>query len=271
MTTALIISVYKNTKDLEVVLRSIEQQSYSNFVTIISEDGNSEIMNDFVKNYSGSLNLKHFTQEDKGWQKNKALNNVIRNVDADYFIFIDGDCVLHPNFVENHIKYSEEKRILAGKRIKLGSEYSEKLRNTKTISEFSKVIIPEIRNIKKDGALFYEEGVFISPNSLFSFVPKLRKMSQLKGCNFSCYKSALKEINGFDENYILPAIGEDIDLTWRFEGLGYKLFSLRNLAVQYHLYHKENWTDQSVNQKIMNENKKNKRYIALNGLEKFES
>ena len=90
MKTALIISVYKNTADLAIVLKSVEQQSISDFITVISEDGNSTEMADFVKNYSGKLDLIHLTQEDLGWQKNKALNNTIRTIDADYFIFIDG-------------------------------------------------------------------------------------------------------------------------------------------------------------------------------------
>ena len=69
MKTALIISVYKNTADLAVVLKSVEQQSVSGFITVISEDGNSTEMADFVKNYSGKLDLIHLTQEDLGWQK----------------------------------------------------------------------------------------------------------------------------------------------------------------------------------------------------------
>ena len=36
MKTALIISVYKNTTDLAVVLKSVEQQSVSDFITVIS-------------------------------------------------------------------------------------------------------------------------------------------------------------------------------------------------------------------------------------------
>lgn len=270
MKVALIISVYKNIVDLDVVLKSVEEQSVSDFITVISEDGDSTIMADYVKHYSGKLAIKHLTQEDKGWQKNKALNNAIRKTDADYFIFIDGDCVLHPDFIKNHLNFAQEDRILAGKRIKLGAEYSQKLRDSKTVLDFSKTILPEIFSIKKDGAKFYEEGIYISPKSFFSFIANIRKMSQLKGCNFSCYKSALEKINGFNEDYVLPAIGEDIDLTWRFEGMGYHLFSLRNYAVQYHLHHKENWTDQSVNVAIMKENQKLKRYVTLNGIKKIE-
>lgn len=264
---ALIISVYKNTTDLETVLNSVKQQTASGFQVIVSEDGNSSEMRDFVQNYPG-MDLMHVTHEDRGWQKNKALNNAIKATAAEYLIFIDGDCVLHPNFIENHLKFAGGKRILAGKRIKLGPLYSQKLRESASVDAFSKIILPEIFKVKKDGAKFYEEGIYISPESSLQFLASLRKMSQLKGCNFSCYRSALEAINGFDEDYVLPAIGEDIDLTWRFEGLGYRLFSMRNFAVQYHLYHKENWNDQSENMRLMEGKKNAKLYFAKNGLVK---
>ncbi len=54
-------------------------------------------------------------------------------------------------------------------------------------------------------------------------------------------KADLIAINGFDEHYQLPATGEDYDIEWRMIANGCKMVSLRNLAVQYHLYHKENW------------------------------
>ena len=67
MKVALIISVYKNIIDLDVVLKSVEQQSVSDFITVISEDGDSTIMADYVNYYSGKLALTHLTQEEKGW------------------------------------------------------------------------------------------------------------------------------------------------------------------------------------------------------------
>ncbi|MCX6308468.1 MAG: hypothetical protein NTY32_06450 [Bacteroidia bacterium] len=82
-------------------------------------------------------------------------------------------------------------------------------------------------------------------------------------------RTAILSINGFDEDYVLPAIGEDIDLAWRFEKAGFFLFSLRNMAVQFHLHHKENWMDQSVNIKLMEDRKKSNQYFCLNGIKKI--
>ena len=45
-------------------------------------------------------------------------------------------------------------------------------------------------------------------------------------------------INGFDERYEAPSIGEDSDVQFRLELNGVKVKSLNFIAVQYHLNHK---------------------------------
>jgi cellulose synthase/poly-beta-1,6-N-acetylglucosamine synthase-like glycosyltransferase len=76
---------------------------------------------DFIHDY------QHLTQPDVGWRKNHALNKAIRAAKSDWLIFVDGDCVLHPRFVEFHVRLSGEKNIVAGKRVKLNDELSELL------------------------------------------------------------------------------------------------------------------------------------------------
>lgn len=265
---SLIISVYKNTTDLKVVLDGLNDQTEKNFEIIISEDGNSKEMKDFVDGYSSAFDIIHLTQPDMGWRKNHALNNAIKATSSNYLIFIDGDSVLHHRFIENHLRFASPKSILAGRRIKFGPVYSEKLRKMPLL-KFEKNIFLNLFALIKDGVKFIEEGIFINPDGPLQFIPILRGVSWITGCNFSCYKSALIAINGFDEDYIKPAIGEDVDLTWRWIGLGYKITSVRNLAVQYHLYHKENWTSQEENIAIMESKKARHAYRCENGLEKI--
>jgi GT2 family glycosyltransferase len=272
MRVSLIISVYKDVENLKLVLDSLHFQTYQHYDIIVSEDGEYDGMKQFLANYKHPNPILHLTQPDVGWRKNQALNNAIRKSTADYLIFIDGDCILHHRFIEHHIKKAGPENIVAGKRIKLGPEYSKILKeNPGDLLKFEKRIHKELRAVKKDGAKFYEEGLFIDPNGLMGFIPKLRRMHQLKGCNMSFFKKSIEAINGFDEDYILPAIGEDIDLTWRFQGLGYRLVSVRNIAVQYHIYHKENWTDQSENQQMMYAKQRAKKFVCDNGLVKLKS
>ncbi len=265
MKASLIISVYKNTKDLKVVLDALAYQTVVADEIIVSEDGDSEEMRSFLEHYYSNLNIVHLTHPDIGWQKNRALNNAIRKSNNPYLIFIDGDCVLHHRFIENHIAFASEDKILAGKRIKLGPVFSDKLRNTNLI-KFENNFLLNTHRIFKDGAKFFEEALYFDPKSVLGKLAKKRKMRWLKGCNFSCYKNALVAINGFDEDYKLPAIGEDIDLVWRFEGLGYQLKSVRNFAVQYHLHHKENWTSQDENIAIMKVKQNSREFVCKNGL-----
>lgn len=270
MSTSLIISVYKNVKDLFVVLEGLKFQSFKNYEIVISEDGRDEEMQRFIQGYSHPNKIIHLTQPDVGWRKNQALNNAIKNCIGDYLIFIDGDCVLHHKFIENHLRYASPNRILAGKRVKLGPLYSTLFRDRIIdLPDLERKVESEIWQVKKDGAKFYEEAFYISPDGGLGIIARLRKMNQLKGCNMSFFRKAIESINGFDEDYQLPAIGEDIDLTWRFEKAGYSLFSLRNFAVQYHLFHHENWSDQVENIQRMIEKKATNQYVCANGLEKL--
>lgn len=268
MKASLIISVYKNTRDLKVVLDALAYQTEKSFEVIISEDGQSEEMDTFIKNYSSSFQIMHLTQPDEGWRKNQALNNAVRTANTPYLIFIDGDCVLHHRFIENHFRFSDRRSILAGKRVKLGPEFSDKLRS-QPLPKFEKRFLLHTFSLFQDKVKFFEEGLYINPDSPLSFLAGMRRMKWLKGCNFSCYKDALVDINGFDEDYQKPAVGEDIDLTWRFQGLGYKIASVRNYAVQYHLHHKENWTSQEENIEMMKKKQASRSFRCKNGLVKL--
>lgn len=267
---SLIISVYNNTSFLKAVLDSLKHQTDQRFEVIISEDAEHDSMREFLSSYGYGGRLHHLFQPDEGWNKNKALNRAAVFAHTDYLVFIDGDCLLHPRFMEFHIKYASEKHILAGKRIKLDAETSDwLLADGSNILQFQKFLRKNYFKMKQRGALFLEEGFFINPHSVLGIIPRMRTMYQLKGCNMSFSKKALYAINGFDEDYIRPAIGEDIDLVWRFEGQGYRLRSLRNLAVQYHLFHKENWVNQDENVSMMMVKKRQSLFKCLNGVEKL--
>jgi len=82
-------------------------------------------------------------------------------------------------------------------------------------------------------------------------------------------RADLIAINGFDENYTLPAVGEDYDIEWRLIANGCKLVSLRNLAVQYHLYHKENWQEQSANMAYCTRMQQQQRIVCEKGIQQW--
>jgi len=266
MKASLIIAIYDNIRFLKVVLDSLHYQTEKDFEIIIAEDGKSAIVKEFLDNYPFEQPWQHLTQEDAGWQKNKAMNMAIRAAKSDWLIFIDGDCVLHHRFIEMHLRYSNKNRILAGKRVKLDTSSSRFIIDeSSNIPNMQKYLLKKLINGK--GLIRYiEEGFFISPDNLLGFIPKIRKLNHLTGSNMSFSKKAIYSINGFDEDYLLPAVGEDYDLTWRFNAAGFKHFSVRNLAIQYHLQHKENWVDQTVNMEIYKMKRQENKFVCKNGL-----
>jgi len=268
MKASLIISIYDNIQFLKVILDSLHFQTEKDFEIIIAEDGQNPAVTEFINQYPFDQPYQHLTQKDEGWRKNKAMNIAIKASKTEWLIFIDGDCVLHERFIEMHLRYAHEDFVLAGKRVKLDERSSEFLmKNITNIKLLKRQLVHKllfgkgkIRNI--------EEGIFISPDGLLGFIPKIRKLNNLKGCNMSFSKKAIYAINGFDEDYVLPAIGEDFDLTWRFQAAGFHYKSVRNLAVQYHLFHPENWVDTIENMKICSRNQQENKFVCKNGLEK---
>ena len=269
----IIISVYKNIEALRVILAALEKQSLPVNEILISEDGESQEMQKFIASLHNTK-IKHTTQKDEGWRKNKALNNAIKNASSEYLIFIDGDVVPHPRFVEGHLFCAKPRRVCAGKRVELGPKYSKMLIDGKIdIDKLAKRFLLKAYALHKDGTRHYEDGIYVSPNSWIykQFIQK-KTISYLIGCNFSCYKKDIESINGFDEQYVNPAIGEDVDINWRFRASGIEVISCRNIANVYHLYHKKGFgaNEGEINNKILNKTIQNNQYVCLDGLKKLK-
>lgn len=89
------------------------------------------------------------------------------------------------------------------------------------------------------------------------------------GCNFSCYKQAMIDINGFDEELGNSAYASDTDLEWRFKGVGYNIISAKYIANQFHLFHKRKngIFERGMLEKIKR-NQENKKFYCSLGLNK---
>lgn len=273
MSTTVIISVYKDTQALGLILDSLSKQTYKQFNVLISEDCQSQEMQDFVQNYTTDLKIKHISQEDSGWRKNIALNNAIRASDGEYLIFLDGDIIPYHNFVEMHVQLREKNRFLSGRRTELGAFFSKLIRNKKLsyhfVEKFYLLLFPFLI---LDKARHAEEGIFLKPGSYLEkkINGKKKEKMMLVGCNFSCYKADLEKINGFDEDYDSPSVGEDVDLAWRFNHFGVTYKSVRYIANTMHLYHTRNWGDAlKENDAKMQSKMQKQEYVCLNGLKKL--
>lgn len=237
--TSVIAAFYNNLHYLKLVLAGFERQTEKEFEFIIADDGSKEEVVKEIESTSSnySFQIKHVWHPDKGFRKNKILNQAILTSETDYLIFIDSDCVPHSKFVEEHLKEKENNTVLTGRRVNL----SQKITNELTEQNIKDGFIEKNHLKIIDDGLFgksydVEKGFYFKNNFLRRFFNK--KYRGLLGCNFSLYKKDLLDINGFDERYEAPSIGEDSDIEFRLGLNGVKVKSLNHIVVQYHLYHK---------------------------------
>ncbi len=255
MKISIIIAIYKDYKSLDVVLKSLEKQSYSFFEVVIAEDCMCLDIEKIRSKYS-TLKIKHVNQEDKGFRKNKALNKALKISEGDFIIFLDGDCFVHPKFVEAYNELFEENILLVGRRVMLSQGLTERIQN--------KFFIPSFFDILCSKSNHKEEGIRLP----LKFSRK--NINGLIGSNFGIDKKLLFKINGFDEDYEAPGVGEDDDIYMRLKKAGdVKFKSIRNRAIQYHLEHSRKKLE-NENTKLFNEKKKRISFRCLNGLEKLE-
>ena len=239
MKASVIISFYQKIEYLKLVLAGFERQSEREFEIIIADDGSNSSISNQIEELSRVISypVLHVWQEDKGFRKNKILNRAVASSNSDYIIFVDGDCVPHFRFVEEHFKSSERKICFTGRRVNLSQKFTDKLKEGNVKKGY---LEKNLHLMIFDGLFgksnYVEKGFYVKNN----FLRKIfnRKKRGLLGCNFSLFKEDLLSINGFDERYEAPSIGEDSDIQFRLELNGVKIKSLNNIAVQYHLYHK---------------------------------
>lgn len=236
---SLIISFYNRLDYLKLVFAGLEIQSFKNFEVIIADDGSNKVvvaeLNSLIKKYD--FPIKHIWHEDKGFRKNKILNRAIVESQTNYLVFIDGDCVPHSEFLKEHYINRKERVCLTGRRVNLSKKITDKLNEKLIRNKFLErnnflILIDSIFGETVD----FEKGIYVKNNFLRKLINK--KPRGLLGCNFSIHKKDILEVNGFDERYIYPSIGEDSDLQFRLELNGVRIESLNNMAIQYHLFHK---------------------------------
>ncbi|MFA6470085.1 MAG: glycosyltransferase [Bacteroidota bacterium] len=233
----LVIAVYNNRFALECIFAALNRQSFTQFDVIIADDGSGKEIAAAVnaaKRFS-SYRIKHLWHADKGWRKNTMLNYAIQEATTDYIVFIDGDCIPAEHFLEDHFVNREKGKVLLGRRVEHGKRWADSLSVGKIQSgEFEKYTLPDLIDALKGTSVRLEHGIRVTNSFLRSFA---EKSTGILGCNFSTYKEHLIAVNGFDESYHGPGFGEDTDIFYRLNLIGIAGKSLRNLAVQYHLWH----------------------------------
>ncbi len=260
MKNTLLISTYNWKEALDLVLQSIEKQSQQPDELIIADDGSTletkEIIDDFKK--AVNFPVKHVWHEDKGFRKSTILNKAIAQSSGEYIIQADGDCILHRDFVKDHIRFSQAGIFLYGSRVNIQKEFLPTLFSKQVVSFtlFSKGIKKRTRALHVP---------FLSS----FYQPESHLPSKLRGCNISFWKDDFIHVNGYNEE--LTGWGrEDSELFARILNSGVKARRIRYAGIVYHIWHKELSKDNlKRNTKLQQQTMDRKITFCENGIDKY--
>lgn len=252
---SLLISTYNWPDALSLCLQSVLYQTVKPLEILIADDGSEQdtkiVIDDF--RIKACVPVIHIWQKDKGFRKSKILNKTIASSNADYIIQIDGDVILHPEFIRDHVRFAEKNYFVVGSRGLLKKEFSLDLLNKCTLPSISKLrtnsnsILNTIRN--NIASNYFRHRYKVSG----------RHKYYAKGCNMAFWKADIIAVNGYNE--VLTGWGhEDEELVVRFMNNGVQKQFLKMGGIVFHIWHtlysrKEedyhyNIIDQAIKRKI---------------------
>jgi len=256
---SLVITTYNRKDALELVLISALQQSLLPNEIIVADDGSrvdtGELVNQYAQN--SKVPIIHCWQEDTGFRLAAVRNLAIAKARYEYIIMVDGDMILHKHFIESHRKHAAPQRFLQGSRVLMQSELTAAaLKDKRTFFNF------------------FSKGIASRFNALY--LPWLswlvsRKVSDItrtRGCNQSFWLADLKEVNGFNEDFVGWG-REDTEFMVRMLNSGKYCYKMKLEGFGYHLYHPESSKAMlPANQKILDDAIANQTKRCVNGLNK---
>jgi GT2 family glycosyltransferase len=244
MKIAFIVLTYNRSDALLAVLRELAPQLGAGHELLIADDGSRpehvKAMHDGLPAFG--CRVRHVWHPDVGFTAARARNLCAARAEADYLVFMDGDCVPVPHFVEQHRQLARRHQYVIGGRVLLSERFTQRVLRGEVVLRrlgFSDWLRLRLRgDANKSTHLLDGIGPFSRVRGRF-------RWKGIRSCNFAVWKDDCVAVNGFDESF--TGWGhEDADFALRLHNHG----TARNDAVLgaqvFHLWHRENSRDNEI-------------------------
>lgn len=95
---SIIIPVYNRPDELDELLACLTKQTYKIFEVVVVEDGSAIKADKIVEKYHSELEIKYIQQQNTG--QGFARNTGFKHANGDYFVILDSDALIEPNYLE---------------------------------------------------------------------------------------------------------------------------------------------------------------------------
>ena len=213
MKISVIISTYNRSDALICVLKSLDIQINQAFEVIVADDGSSDNTAELIATFkqNSKFEIQHVWQKDNGFRAAEIRNKAVAKSSGEYLIFLDGDCLVFPDYIAKHVALAEQGYFVRGSRVMLSEECTKNLIGSNV--PMSDLSISKLLKLRLTRGL----------RRIFPLVrlnlKGMRKRKQLdwygvKTCNLGMWRADFMDVNGFDEQYIGWG-HEDADLAIR--------------------------------------------------------
>lgn len=229
---SLVLTTYEWPEALRLVLASALDQTVAPGEVIVADDGSGDATAAVVRDAAARFRargvpLHHVWHPDEGFRAAAIRNRALARATGDYVLLIDGDCVLHRDFVRSHLAFARPGRLVQGTRVLLSEARSARALAT---------------GETRFGA--FERGVGNRLNALplpwlSPLVPTSPDpLAGVRSCNMGFWLADARRVNGFDERFVGWG-REDSDFVARLMAAGVRRRKLKFGGIMYHLWHPE--------------------------------
>lgn len=230
MKCSLVITTYNWPEALELSLRSALAQSEPPDEVVVADDGSGQSTAEVVARHkaASSVPVVHSWQEDEGYRLSASRNRAVAAARGEYVVIVDGDMLLHPDFIADHKRLARKGTFIQGSRVLLFEENS---RGRMTSGDIGISPLEKgIGNRKNAVRLPVIAGMLARPTG---------SLRGIRGCNFSFFRDECIAVNGFNEEF--RGWGrEDSEFAVRMFNSGVLRRNVRFSAIAAHLWHQEN-------------------------------
>lgn len=267
LSVSLIVTTYNRPDALSAVLQSVLVQKTLPEQVIIADDGSNEQTRAVIEQYQQKfpIPLIHSWQPDTGFKLAESRNRALAQATSDYIVVIDGDMVMHPEFIQDHLNAAKKGVFIQGGRVVLPEEKTvEILRQPEQY--------PQIK--------WYHKGIEKRLEKRLSacHLPWLNRILHkekrdyykgIRGCNIAFFRADALAVNGFNNDFVGWG-REDSEFVARLFNNGIKRRDIRFAAIAYHLWHHEAERDAlPENDRLLNDAMQRKLTRCENGVDQF--
>jgi len=211
------------------VLASVKRQTVAPDEIVIADDGSGLPTRDVITSFIGNSDTpaRVVSQPHEGFRVTRLRNLAIAATTSEYLIFIDGDMLLHPEFIADHTRFRRPGFYTQGVRAHADEEATARLIADPTRQP----------GISSRGFGGLRRAYLLHSPAASSLTRHLANaFIAVKACNQGVWRIDLVRINGYNEA-IQGWGAEDKELAARLENSGVRRQTLLFGGIASHLHH----------------------------------